>query len=159
MSSARFTIPKQRLAEQLRTPGGLPVCDAIAAASANLAELKPACISELQQRLESAEAVFARLGGEFDDAGVVALYETAVGGIGLGEVCGAGSVDVALHSLCDLLDHLRIARKYDAEAVGVHLRAWRLLISTELAPEGAQAVLAGLNRVSALYSTPKPQEV
>jgi hypothetical protein len=135
------------------------VAEALAAASANLTELKPACISELQQRLESAEAVFAGLGEGFDDAGMGALYEAAVGGIGLGEVCGAGSVDVALHSLCDLLDHLRTAKKYDAEAVGVHLRAWRLLISTELPQEGAQAVLGGLHKVSALYSTPKPEQV
>ena len=159
MSTARFTVPKQRLAQQLRTPGGLPVSEAIAAAAANLAELKPECIAELQRRLEAAEAVFARPGSEFDDAQIGALYETAVGGIGLGEVCGAGSVDVALHSLCDLLDHLRTSKKYDAEAVGVHLRAWRLLITTELPPQGAQAVLAGLHKVSALYSAPKLQEV
>ena len=158
MNTARFTVPKQRLAQQLRTPGGLPVPEALAAASANLAALKPACISDLQQRLEAAEAVAARLDAEFDDAGMVALYEAAVGGIGLGEVCGAGSVDVALHSLCDLVDHLRTLKRYDAGAVGVHLRAWRLLISTELPPEGAQAVLAGLNKVSALFSAPKPAE-
>jgi hypothetical protein len=158
MSTARFTVPKQRLAQQLRTPGGLPVAEALAAASAGLAELKPACISELQQRLEEAEAAFARLGEAYDDAGLGALYTAAVGGIGLGEVCGAGSVDVALHSLCDLLDHLRTAQKYDAEAVGVHLRAWRLLISTELPPAGAQAVLSGLGKVSALYSSPGPDE-
>jgi hypothetical protein len=42
--------------------------------------------------------------------------------------------------------------------VGVHLRAWKLLISIELPPEGAQAVLAGLNKVSALYSAPKSDE-
>ena len=52
--------------------------------------------------------------------------DTAVRGIGLGDVCGAGSVDVALHSLCDLLDHFRTYHRYDTEAVGVHLRAWRL---------------------------------
>lgn len=156
MSTARFTVPKQRLAQQLRTPGGLPVAEAITAASANLVELKPACISELQQRLEAAEAVFARLGPEFDDAGMVELYDASVGGIGLGEVCGAGSVDVALHSLCDLLDTLRTLKRYDAEAVGVHLRAWRLLITTELPPEGAQAVLGGLHKVSALFSAAKP---
>lgn len=154
MSTARFTVPKQRLAQQLRTPGGLPVVEALAAADANLAELKPACIAELQQRLEAAEAIFAGFGAAFDDRAMGELYEQSVGGIGLGEICGAGSVDVALHSLCDLLDHLRTAKKCDAEAVGVHLRAWRLLISTQLPPDGAQAVLSGLHKVSALYSTP-----
>jgi len=157
MSTARFTVPKQRLAQQLRTPGGLPVAEAVAAAAANLAELKPACIAELQQLLDAAEAVFARMGQAFDDGVMGELYDAAVRGIGLGEVCGAGSVDVALHSLCDLVDHLRTQKRYDAEAIGVHLRAWRLLMSTELPPEGAQAVLAGLNKVSKLYSASDAQ--
>jgi hypothetical protein len=155
MATARFTVPKHRLAQQLKTPGGLPVADAIANAQANLAELKPMCIGELHQLLEAAEKRFASLPQAFDEAGVKELYETAVRGIGLGDVCGAGSVDVALHSLCDLLDHLRTNQHYDAEAVGVHLRAWRLLMSTELPPEGAQAVLAGLNKVSAKYGAAK----
>jgi hypothetical protein len=155
MSTARFTVPKPRLAALLRTPGGLPVEEALAAAAANLQTLKPQCISELMEQLEAAEAIYARLGPGFDDAGLGELYETAVHAIGLGDVCGAGSVDVALHSLCDLLDNLRMLMRYDAEAVGVHLRAWRLLISTELPPEGAQAVLGGLNKVSALYADPE----
>jgi len=154
MATARFTVPKQRLAQQLKTPGGLPVAEAIEAAQNNLSELKPMCMGELHQLLEAAEKAFARLGAEFEPAGVSELYQNAVRGIGLGDVCGAGSVDVALHSLCDLLDHLQTHQRYDAEAVGVHLRAWRLLISTELPPEGAQAVLAGLNKVSAKYGAP-----
>jgi hypothetical protein len=158
MTTARFTVPKHRLDQQLRKPGGLPVAEAVAAAQANLAVLKPQCMGELHVLLEAAEAVFARLGSAYDEDGVTQLYETAVRGIGLGDVCGAGSVDVALHSLCDLMDHLNTHQRYDAEAVGVHLRAWRLLISTELPPQGAQAVLAGLNKVSALYSAPKADE-
>ncbi len=158
MSTARFTVPKQRLAQQLRTPGGPPAAEALAAAQANLQELRPQCIGELQQRLEAAEGLFARMGPAFDDAALTELYEAAVQGIGLGDICGAGSVDVALHSLCDLIDHLLTQERYDAEAVGVHLRAWRLLITTELPPEGAQAVLAGLGKVSAYYGTLKTED-
>jgi hypothetical protein len=158
MTTARFTVPKQRLAQLLKVPGGLPVTEAIAAAQANLAVLKPQCIGELDNLLAAAEKIFAGLGSDYDEAAVGALYQTAVQGIGLGDVCGAGSVDVALHSLCDLLDHLQTHKRYDREAVGVHLRAWKLLISIELPPEGAQAVLAGLNKVSALYSAPKSDE-
>jgi hypothetical protein len=153
MSAARFTVPKLNLTQLLKTPGGLPVQEAVAAAQANLVSLKPLCMGELHTLLETAEKVFAGLSG-YEEAGVISLYETAVKGIGLGDVCGAGSVDVALHSLCDLLDHFRTHQRYDAEAVGVHLRAWRLLISTEIPPEGAQAVLGGLNRVSAKYGGP-----
>lgn len=156
MATARFTVPKLNLTQLLKKPGGVPVAEAVAAAQANLASLKPQCMLELHNLLEAAEKVFAGLGATYDEAGVAALYQTAVRGIGLGDVCGAGSVDVALTSLCDLLDHLKTTERYDAEAVGVHLRAWRLLISTEIPPEGAQAVLGGLNRVSAKYSAPKP---
>ena len=158
MTTARFTVPKHRLDQQLKKPGGVPVAEAIEAAQANLSQLKPQCIGELHTLLVAAETVFAKLGSAYDDDGVSQLYDSAVRGIGLGDVCGAGSVDVALHSLCDLLDHLKTHQRYDAEAVGVHLRAWRLLISTELPPQGAQAVLAGLNKVSALYSAPKADE-
>jgi hypothetical protein len=151
MTTARFTVPKHRLTEQLKTPGGLPVAEAIANAEANLAELKPQCGGELNELLIEAEKVFATLGAGYDPAAMDALYNTAVRGIGLGAVFGAASVDVALHSLCDLLDHLKTNGRYDGEAVGVHLRAWRLLISTELPEAGANAVLAGLNKVTALY--------
>jgi hypothetical protein len=151
MTTARFTVPKLNLTQLLKTPGGLPVQEAVAAAQANLTSLKPLCMGELHTLLEAAEKVFAGLKA-YDEAAVTSLYETAVKGIGLGDVCGAGSVDVALHSLCDLLDHFRTYQRFDAEAVGVHLRAWRLLISTEIPPEGAQAVLGGLNRVSAKYA-------
>lgn len=149
--AARFTIPKLNLTQLLKKPGGLPVAEAVVAAQANLTSLKPLCMTELHTLLEAAEKVFGGLGGAYDEAGVSSLYQTAVRGIGLGDVCGAGSVDVALTSLCDLLDHFKTHERYDAEAVGVHLRAWRLLISTEIPPEGAQAVLGGLNRVSAKY--------
>src|ERR1700739_2841804 len=129
MTSARFTVPRLDFTQLLKTPGGLPVQEAVAAAQANLTSLKPLCMGELHTLLETAEKVFAGLKG-YDEAAVTSLYETAVKGIGLGDVCGAGSVDVALHSLCDLLDHFRTYQRYDTEAVGVHLRAWRLLIST-----------------------------
>lgn len=157
MTTARFTVPKHRLDTLLKTPGGLPVAEAVAAAQANLTELKPVAMGELHTLLEAAEKVFARVDA-YDEGAVAELYGSAVRGIGLGDVCGAGSVDVALHSLCELLDHLKTHARYDREAVGVHLRAWRLLISTELPPEGAQAVLAGLNKVSALYSAPKAED-
>lgn len=157
MTTARFTVPKQRLAQLLRKPGGPPAAEALSAAQSNLAELKPQCIGELKVLLEAAEKTFAELSA-YDEAGVSALYDSAVRGIGLGDICGAGAVDVALHSLCDLLDNLKTDQRYDAEAVGVHLRAWRLLITTELPPEGAQQVLAGLNKVSALYGGPKVEE-
>ena len=60
-------------------------------------------------------------------------------------------MDEALGSFCDLLDHLRSSGQYDPEAIGVHLRAWRLLMSPDLPADGARPVLDGLRKVSAHY--------
>jgi hypothetical protein len=152
MSSVRFVFPKVRLAEILKAPGGLTVAEALERAEANLEEIKPTCIAELAALLEYAEAAFERLAPDVDDAGLADLYAIAVRGIGAGAVCGAPGVDDALTSLCDLIDHLRTTGHYDRPAVGVHVRAWRLLMNPDLPLAGAQPVLDGLRKVSARYA-------
>jgi len=151
MSSVRFVFPKPRLAELLSTPGGLPVAEAVERAQANLESLRPSCAAELQALLELCEAGHASLGEGFDDEGLEGLYAIAVKGIGTGEICGAPSVDMALTSVCDLLDHLRTLKRYDREAVGVHIRALRLLLTAGLPKAGADQVLDGLLKVSGRY--------
>lgn len=152
MSSVRFVFPKPRLAQLLKTPGGLPVAEALERAQTNLEEIRPTCNAELQALLELAEVGFEALSATFDDAGMERIYAVAVRGVGGGQVCGMPGVDVALTSLCDLLDHLRTHRRYDREAIGVHVRAWRLLMTLDLPPEGQNAVLDGLRQVSRRYA-------
>mgnify|MGYP001551916409 CR=1 FL=1 len=77
-------------------------------------------------------------------------------GVGAGSVCGAPAVDQALTSLCDLLDHLRTQRLFDREAIGVNVRAWRLLSSLDLPNEACEPILLGLRKVSARYAEPPP---
>jgi hypothetical protein len=152
MSSVRFVFPKHRLAELLATPGGLPVVEALERAQANLETIRPTCRAELLALLELAEASYERLGATFDDAGMVELYTLAVHGIGAGSVCGTPAIDEALTSLCDLLDHLRTQRLFDRDAIGVNVRAWRLLATLDLPKEGVESVLQGLRKVSARYA-------
>lgn len=152
MTTARFVFPKVRLTELLKAPGGLTVADALARAQANLETLKPTCLAEQIALLEYAEAALDRLGATFDDAALAELYAIAVRGIGTGSVCGAPAVDEALNSLCDLVDHFRNNGQYDRDAIGVHVRAWRLLLNPDLPVEGAQPVLAGLRKVAARYA-------
>ncbi|MGA0605841.1 hypothetical protein ACO2Q0_07550 [Phenylobacterium sp. VNQ135] len=152
MSAVRFVFPKLRLAEILKTPGGLTVADALERAQANLDTLKPSCVAELVALLELADAAFERLGPVFDDAALTDLYAIAVRGIGAGAVCGTPAIDQALTSLCDLIDHLRTTGHYDRAAVGVHLRAWRLLMNPDLPDAGVQRVLDGLRKVAARYA-------
>jgi hypothetical protein len=152
MTSVRFVFPKPRLAELLRTPGGLPVAEAVQRAQQNLEAIRPTCMAELQALLELCEAACASLGPEFDDAAVEEVYAIAVKGIGAGEVCGRPPVDIALTSFCDLLDHLRTLKRFDGQAVGVHVGAWRLLMGPGLPPQGADQVLDGLLKVSARFA-------
>ena len=154
MSNVRFVFPKHRLAEVLRQPGGLPVSEALERAHANLELIKPSCRAELMELLEMAEACFAKLDQTYDDAGLVELYSLAVRGIGAGTVCGTPGVDEGLTSLCDLIDHLRTHQTYDRNAIGVNVRAWRLLTTPNLPAEGAASVLDGLRKVSKRYAEP-----
>jgi hypothetical protein len=152
MTSVRFVFPKPRLNELLRTPGGLPVAEAIEQARQNLESIQPSCMAELTALLELCQAGFQSLKDEFDDAALTELYAIAVKGIGAGEVCGVGGVDAALTSFCDLLDHLRTLKRYDRDAVGVHVQAWRLLMTAGLPDAGVEQVLAGLRKVTARYA-------
>jgi hypothetical protein len=154
MSSVRFVFPKPRLAEILRMPGGLPVAEAVERAQANLETLKPSCLAELQALLELSEARFEAMGEAFDEAGLSDLYAIGVRGIGAGAVCGVPSLDFALTSLCDLLDHLKSHQRYDREAIAVHLRAWRLLMTAGLPQAGSEVILDGLRKVSRRYAQP-----
>jgi hypothetical protein len=152
MSSVRFVFPKVRLAEIIKTPGGLSVAEALERAQANLDTLKPSCIAELTALLEFAEAAMDRLDDAFDEGGLADLYAIAVRGIGAGAVCGLPAVDEALGSLCDLIDHLRTGGAYDRAALGVHVQSWRLLMNPDLPPVAARPMLDGLRKVSARYA-------
>jgi len=152
MTSVRFVFPKPRLNELLRQPGGLPVAEALERAQKNLEAIKPTCVAELMALLELCEASYWNLKDAYDEPAVTELYSLAVKGIGAGEVCGVPPVDIALTSFCDLLDHLRTLKRYDHDAVGVHVRAWRLLMSAELPKAGAEAILEGLLKVSRRYA-------
>lgn len=154
MSSVRFVFPKVRLAEILKTPGGLTVADALERAQANLDTLKPSCLAELAALLEFGEAALDRLDETFDEGGLADLYAIAVRGIGAGAVCGLPAIDEALTSLCDLIDHLQTTGQYDRAALGVHVQSWRLLMNPDLPLDAARPMLDGLRKVSARYAHP-----
>lgn len=150
--SVRFVFPKPRLAKLLQQPGGVPVAEALERAQANLETIKPTCLAELQALLELTEARFEAMGDEFDEAGVTEIYAIAVRGIGGGEVCGTPGVDGALTSLCDLLDHLRNSKRYDRTAIGVHVQAWRVLLTPDQPLEASRIMVEGLRKVSSRFA-------
>lgn len=147
--SVRFVFPKLKLEQLIRTPGGLPVAEALAQAEANLETIRPTCLAELTELLVQVEAAFVGLGADGDPAVLGELYRLAVRGIGAGAVCGAPDVDDALGSLCDLIDHAQTSGGDHHDAVGVHIRSWRLLMDPNLPKPGAAAILAGLRKINA----------
>lgn len=157
MSAVRFHVPENRLAKLLRIPGGLPIADAVSQADAGLATLEGPAREQLAEVLAATEAAAESLPQGFDEPAIAELYGIAQGAIGLASLCARPSVDIVLQSLCDLLDHLATRQLWDGEAVAVHVRAFRLLMSSEGAREGAgaQAVLQGLQQVSRRYAVPE----
>lgn len=152
MSVVRFHVPENRLTKLLRIPGGLPIAEAVVQADAGLAALEAPALEQLAEVLGATEAALERLPQERDEAALAELYRIAQGGIGLGSLCARPSVDIVLQSLCDLLDHLATRRLWDVEAIAVHVRALRLLMSGE--GPGSGAVLQGLQKVSRRYAGP-----
>lgn len=99
-----------------------------------------------QKRLshvEAAEAAFASLESGFDPVGLNAL-RTAVSRYPDTGKPGAGEVAASLFML---LERLISDKRMDREALGVHLRAWRLLLSTEPSAEAAQLLIQGLKAI------------
>lgn len=98
--------------------------------------------------LMEAEAALAGLGKTFDLQGLTALRTLVAGCPDLGEP-GPGEVAASLFML---LDRLIAGGRFDREAVGVHLRAWRLSLVREPDAEGQAALLAGLKSIRDLYA-------
>lgn len=154
--SVSFHTPKRQLTQLLKTPGGLPVAEAVERATKNLGTLAGACVTEVGSVTQQAEAMMARRPASFDEAFLTELYGVVNPPIGLSSICGLDGIDVALHSMCDLLDHLKTTQRWDVEAMQVHVQALKLLLHTESARNAQQteAVLSGLRKVSQRYAAP-----
>lgn len=154
--STRFVFPKNRLAKLLREPGGVPVAEAIRRAADNLKTLGPECRAEVAAVLDQIEASFARFPAERDEAALSDLYAITGRSIGTASVADLQGFDVALLSLCNLLDHLRTHGRWDRDAIGVHVQALRLLLNVEGPAEGlAEPILSGLSKVTRRYAPPE----
>ena len=99
-----------------------------------------------QKRLsyvEAAEAAFADLGPDFDPT-VLDTLRTVVSGYPDTGSPGPGEVSASLFML---LERLIADRRVDRDALELHLRAWRPLLSTEPDPEAAQVLIQGLKAI------------
>lgn len=149
-----MSIPKVKLAQQLKTPGGPAVAEALVAATKNLHGLKKECVEDLSGVLLQAEACLASFPATYADEPLIEMYSIASQPIGVASTVGLEAIDTALISLCDLIENLKTRFLWDNDAVAVHVQSLRLLLmkagSSELA--GAEAILTGLRKVSARYA-------
>ena len=152
--SVSIHVPEVKLAKLIRTPGGKPVVEAMRDAQKGLASIQADCLGELNKVLDKCEAIVGRAGGAFNEAIVGELYRLTSSTIGVATASNLKPIDTMLVSLSDLLDHMKQQRSWEANAVAVHLRAFRLLLKTEAARDGAgtQAILEGLRKVSQRFA-------
>jgi len=152
--SVTISYPKLKLAAQLREAGGQTIAASIAAVNSNLETLRPACLDELRAAVAAAADAFQRMPDAFDGEALQGLYGIAARAVGIGAVSGAPGADAALVSLCDLLDRLANAGRWDREAIEVHIRTLQLLAAQgeALGAAATQRLLDGLRQVSDRYA-------
>jgi hypothetical protein len=152
MSSVRFIFPPNPLAKKLREPGGPPIGEAVARASANVMSLKTDCLEDLHLVIAELEAAFEQIPKERDEAAVAGLYAIASRPIGNATACGMQSIDTGLFSLCNLLDNFTNHGGWDRVAVEVHVKTARLLLNgVDAPPAQIEALLSGLSQVTDRY--------
>jgi hypothetical protein len=157
LSSVKFVFPKPTLGKLLRAPGGLAVADAMDRTQANLEQLRPECLAELRALIARIESCFEGAAANADGAPVRELYALAAQGVGMGAVAGVPGADVALISLCKLVDYLQTQGRWDPAGILVHVRALKFLAVADAASLAqADAMLAGLERVTAHYGKDCP---
>ena len=98
--------------------------------------------------LALAEGLLAALGKTFDRDGLETLKGVVdsypeVGRAGAGEVVA---------SLIGLLNDLLADEQQDKEALAVHIRAWRFMVSRQTEPRERANILGGLAAVRELYA-------
>ena len=152
MSLVRRISHPNRLTHFVNTPDGIPLADAIAAADAKLAEIKPPGLVHIDAVMAELEA---KAPANPSEVQVERLYRIANELAGVGAVFGLPALGHAAYSLCELLDVLRHSGSWNAAAVGVHLDGLRLLRQEDaglLTPAAIATVLTGLDQVVARFS-------
>ncbi|PZQ55699.1 MAG: hypothetical protein DI570_21690 [Phenylobacterium zucineum] len=117
-------------------------------AVAESVQTQTASSSTAMRVLVEAEAQFESLGAAFDGDRLIS-FRTLISGYPDMGAPGDGEV---VASLFMLLGRFVAGGRVDREALSVHLRAWRLLLTTDLSEAAAAKVVAGLRAVLRRYA-------
>ena len=122
------------LAGLIHQPGGLTVKEAVQAAEAGMDELKPYAAAEIGKLVRDLLAVGAASLTTKDLATrstmLQDLYRLSNTIVGVAAPFGWKGLGVIAYSLCDLVDRLRSAGRWNAPALRIHLDGMRLMHET-----------------------------
>ena len=145
--SAVMRVPwTNRLTKLIREPGGVKVEDALEQAKVNLETVRESSLVAVDARLSEIEELHRQAAAGITPALRDAIYAQASDIHSVAGVFDLADLGEAAFSLCELVDRLRVLDRWDPQAVEVHLYALRLF--REPQPQGGEAVLEGLRRVT-----------
>lgn len=151
MSRAKRYAVKYPLASKLTSGPQIPVEQAVQRAEALVEDmhddLLAAVDTEITNVLRHADRTEPDLKG---------LYESADRLMAIASACHLSALSNAALGLCDLLDQLRLARRWDEPGVSVHVATLRAL-RHEVSPASSKVVLEGLARVRAKLASVSQQ--
>lgn len=147
MSAVQHFFPSNALATALKKAPPRTVKECIKQADENLRLIAEACVEHVDRGLDLLEVLVGRWPEAPEEGYLDSVYDAALRMVGVASVAHLTHFDVAVKSLCEVVDGLRQRQLWDRDPVEVHVRAMRLLRSPQDLAGGEQAVLAGLNKV------------
>jgi hypothetical protein len=151
MTVVRTFRPENRLAKAVDRPGGVTVGDAVSRATEQLEAVRGECMSALDEKIASIEAL--TLGAAFSSSGedIRRVYDLANEILNEAGVFALVELSEAGRSLCDLTGGARKDAALDVRAIRVHVAAMKSLRRPEVHGDAATraAVLEGLRQVTA----------
>lgn len=145
--TVKYHRPNYAITPKIRNGKGMAIPDAVRQAEANVEAMRDSLSGELAAKIDQMEVLLAGRSPKVDP-----VYDLAEGLIAVAGACGLNGAASAAHSLCELLDRMSAADRFDREPIMVHLSALRLLsLSGAVAEDEAGQILDGLERVCARY--------
>jgi len=138
--------PVNRLAKLIRRPGGLTVRRAMAAAEANVHSIRDRCAVAIDRTIEEIRDLNSQ-GHGLKNA--TALYRMSNSIIGTAGAIGMPHLAEAAFSLCETLDRMMNAQRWDSAPVEVHIAAMSRLRTVDGNESICKAILDGLRTLAA----------
>ena len=152
MTASKIFTPPVRLAKLVRTPGGLPVAEALEAANAGLSGMRQAALDDTRATLSGAQAFLAKFESPNPEQ-IGELYLIVSRPIGIASVCGLPGIDKVLLSSANLLDIMKMHVRWNREPVELHINSLALLLSNpDLSLNPDSPLVVGLQKVVDRYS-------